>query len=108
MSKEKLPKQYLQIRKRHEGFFHAVENLGEVIKQEGPVDEKTALLIQLAAAVTVHSEGSVHSHVRRALEAGASPEEIRHAIILLASVVGFPTVAAALSWADDIIKNKKR
>ena len=104
MSKEKLPKQYLQIKKRHENFFNAVENLGMVVKQEGPLDEKTALLIQLAGAATLHSEGSVHSHVRRALEAGASPEEIRHAIILLSSVIGFPTVVAALTWADDIIK----
>jgi len=40
------------------------------------------------------------------LEAGAEPEEIYHAIILLSSTIGFPTVSAALSWADDIIKGK--
>ena len=104
MSKEKLPKQYLQIRKRYEDFFDAVENLGKVVKLDGPLVERTALLIQLAGAVTVHSEGSVHSHVRRALDAGASSEEIHHAIILLSTVIGFPTVVAALRWADDIIK----
>ena len=108
MSKEKLPRQYLQIKKRHVKFFNTVEELGKVVRQEGPLDGKTAHLIQLAAAATVHSEGAAHSHVRRALEAGITPEEIYHAIILLTSTIGFPTVVAALSWADDIMKNKKR
>ena len=57
--------------------------------------------MQLAAAAAIRSEGSVHSHARRATEAGATPEEIHHAILLLTSTIGFPTVAAALSWIDD-------
>ncbi len=84
----------------------AVENLGKAAKAAGPLNEKTARLIQLAAAASTRSEGSVHSHVRRALAAGAKPEEIRHAIILLTSTIGFPNVSAALSWADDVLKKK--
>jgi 4-carboxymuconolactone decarboxylase len=108
MSKEKLPKQYIQIKKRHAKYFDAVEELGKVVKQEGPLDERTAHLIQLAAAATVHSEGSVHSHVRRALDAGVTADEIYHAIILLTSTIGFPTVVAALSWADDVLKARRK
>ena len=108
MAKEKLPKQYLQIKKRHAKYFNAVEELGKVVKQEGPLDERTAHLIQLAASATAHSEGAVHSHVRRAMEAGVTPDEIRHAIILLTSTIGFPSVVAALSWAEDVIKAKKK
>jgi AhpD family alkylhydroperoxidase len=106
MPKGKLPQQYLNIKRRHEKFFNAIEELGKVVRQEGPIDGKTAHLIQLAAAATVHSEGAVHSHVRRALEAGVTPEEIYHAIILVTSTIGFPTVVAALSWAEDIIRKK--
>ncbi len=84
----------------------AVENLGKASKAAGPLDEKTCCLIQLAGAAANFSEGSVHSHARRALIAGASPEEIRHAIILLASTIGFPSVSAALSWTDDILEKK--
>ena len=108
MAKEKLPKQYLQIKKRHANYFNAVEGLGKVVKKEGPLDERTTHLIQLAAAATVHSEGSVHSHVRRALDAGVTANEIYHAIILLTSTIGFPTVVAALSWADDVIKARRK
>lgn len=101
--KAKVPKSYKTFKKRHGGVIMALEALGKAVKEAGPIDAKTAQLVQLAAAAAVRSEGSVHSHVRRAREAGATPEEIRHALILLVSTIGFPTVAAALSWADDLL-----
>ncbi len=106
MAKEKLPKWYAELSKKHGKFMDAVQELGKVVKKEGPLDEKTAHLIQLAAATTQRSEGAVHSHVRRALDAGTKPDEIYHAIILLTSTIGFPTVSAALSWAADVIGDR--
>jgi alkylhydroperoxidase/carboxymuconolactone decarboxylase family protein YurZ len=102
----KLPAQYVGIQKKYKGVMKAVENLGKATKAAGPLNEKTARLIQLAAAAAVRSEGSVHSHVRRALAAGAKPDEIRHAIILLTSTIGFPNVSAALSWVEDVLEKK--
>lgn len=102
----KLPEQYLSIKKRFKSYFKAMDNIGKASRAAGPLNEKTAHLIQLAASAAIRSEGAVHSHTRRALEAGAKPEEIYHAIILLSSTIGFPTVSAALSWADDVIINR--
>ncbi|MBI4685353.1 MAG: carboxymuconolactone decarboxylase family protein [Nitrospirae bacterium] len=104
----KLPLQYMKIKKMFKGYSEAVENLGNAAKEAGPLNDKTAHLIQLAAAAAIRSEGSVHSHTKRALAAGAKPKEIYHAIILLTSTIGFPTVSAALSWAEDIIKKYKK
>ncbi|NIO42678.1 MAG: carboxymuconolactone decarboxylase family protein, partial [Burkholderiales bacterium] len=42
-----------------------------------------------------------------AMEAGAQAAEIYHTLIMLASTIGFPTVVAALTWADDVIQGKK-
>jgi 4-carboxymuconolactone decarboxylase len=103
MTEEMYPGWYKFIRDKHGKFIKALEQLGEAVRQEGPLDEKTAHLIQLAAAAANHSEGSVHSHARRALAAGASPEEIYHAVILLASTIGFPRTSAALSWVYDVL-----
>ncbi len=103
----KLPNQYTGIQKRYKGLMKAVENLGKAAKTAGPLNKKTSELVQLAAAAAVHSEGSVHSHTRRAVAAGAKPEEIRHAVILLTSTIGFPSVSAALSWADDVLERKR-
>jgi 4-carboxymuconolactone decarboxylase len=103
MSEETFPGWYMFIRENHGKFVNCLEQLGEVVRKEGPLDEKASHLIQLAAAAAIRSEGSVHSHVRRALKAGAGAEEIYHTLLLLTSTIGFPTVAAALSWAYDIL-----
>ena len=103
MADETYPGWYTFIKENHGKFISALEQLGEAVRKEGPLDEKTAHLVQLAAAATVRSEGSVHSHVRRALKAGAKPEEIYHAVILLTSTIGFPNTSAALSWVYDVL-----
>ena len=81
------------------------QELGKAVREAGPIDEKTAHLIQLAAAAAVRSEGGVHSHVKRGLQAGATADELYHSLILLTSTIGFPTVAASLSWAREVIES---
>ena len=103
MTETTLPKRFTEFKTRHPKLFSAVESLGEAVRMEGPLEEKTTQLIQLAASCTLRSEGAVHSHVRRALAAGATPQEIYHAIILLTSTIGFPNVVASLTWAEDIL-----
>jgi alkylhydroperoxidase/carboxymuconolactone decarboxylase family protein YurZ len=103
MVENKLPPHYRLEKTKREDFIAAVEALGKTLKDQGPLDTKTTHLVQLAASIAIHSEGGVHSHVRRAIESGATPGEIYHAIILLTSTIGFPTVSAALSWAEDIL-----
>ncbi len=106
MPEKDYPKWYNQTKKNHQDYIEALEQFGEVVRKQGPLDEKTSHLIQLAAAAAIKSEGAVHSHVRRALKAGAKPEELHHAIILLTSTIGFPSTSAALSWAYDEIGKK--
>ncbi len=101
-----LPKQYTGIRKNYKNLMKALESLGKAAKASGPLNKKSSELVQLAAAAAIRSEGSVHSHARRALAAGAKPDEIRHAIVLLTSTIGFPTVSAALSWVEDVLGKK--
>lgn len=84
--------------------MEAHREFGKSVREAGPLDAKTAHLVQLAGAAAIRSEGAVHSHVKRALEAGASPAEIYHTIILLASTIGFPATAAAVSWAREIVE----
>ncbi len=97
------PSLYLRVKERYPEFVAAVESLGEAARSLGPLEEKTLQLVQLAAAAAVRSEGATHSHVRRALKAGASADEIRHTLLALTSTIGFPNVTAALSWAEDIL-----
>lgn len=100
------PQLYESLKSRHPEVLSAVEALGESVRQAGPLDEKTLHLVQLAAAAASRSEGAVHSHTRRALKAGATLDEIHHALIALISTIGFPNVTAALSWVDDVSTNR--
>ncbi|GFO55851.1 hypothetical protein GMSM_28580 [Geomonas sp. Red276] len=95
---------YQTLKGRHQGVIAAVEALRDAAQAAGPLDKKTLHLIQLAASAAIMSHGSAHSHTIRALEAGATPDEIRHAVLVLTSTIGFPSTAAALSWVDDVLE----
>lgn len=94
---------YLKLKERHVEYINAVEAMGKAALDSGPLDKKTAQLIQLGAAAAIGSKGALRSHALRALEAGATPEEIRHTIIVLTGAIGFPTVASALSRMDEVL-----
>jgi 4-carboxymuconolactone decarboxylase len=100
----KLPRQYRYIRDSFTEYHEALSNLGKASRAAGPLEEKTSQLVQLAAAAAIRSEGAVHSHARRAMEAGARPEELYHTLLLLTCTIGFPTVSAAISWIDDVLE----
>ena len=106
MTEKIFPKWYAYTKDKHPELIKALEHLGETVRKQGPLDEKTSHLIQLAAAAAIRSEGSVHSHARRAIKAGATTDEVYHAILLLTSTIGFPTTSAALSWASDVMEKK--
>src|SRR4030042_891516 len=103
MSRSKTPQWFDDVEQKYPKYMKALEQLGKSVREEGPLDSKTANLIQLAAAAAIRSEGAVHSHTKRAIEAGAKPEEIYHKVILLTATIGFQTDAAALSWVDDVV-----
>ena len=95
---------YTWLESKFAKAMEAHQQFGIALQEAGPIEGKTAQLIQLAGAAAAKSEGAVHSHVKRALAAGAQPGEIYHALLLLASTIGFPATAAAISWAREIIK----
>ena len=47
--------------------------------------------------------GKSQRNVRRSLDAGASPSEIRHVVTLAVPTLGFPTAAAAFTWIEDVL-----
>ena len=48
-------------------------------------------------------ESAVKSHVRRALQAGVSADEIEHVLILGINSIGFPSSVAAWQWGRQAI-----
>ena len=100
------PEHYTWVTKQFGKAMKTHQKMGRELLAAGPLGKKQAQLVQLAGAAASRSEGAVHSHVKRALEARAKPAEIYHAIVLLTSTIGFPAASAALSWARDVIEKK--
>jgi len=100
---KKLPSAYRRFAAEHPRITAAYEELGDACLGGGPLDRKTAELVKIGIAAGARLEGGVHAHVRKALDAGASPDEIRHAIRLALTTVGFPTMMTTLSWANDVL-----
>ena len=103
----KLPARYLQFQKRYPEVFKAYDALGAATSHAGPLATQTRALVKLGIAIGGQMEGAVHSHTRRAVEAGCSPDEIRHVVLLATTTLGFPTMMKALSWVEDILLPKK-
>jgi alkylhydroperoxidase/carboxymuconolactone decarboxylase family protein YurZ len=100
----KLPKPFLQFTQQHPAVGRAYEALGTASADAGPLDVKTRELIKLGLAIGARLEGAVHAHVRRALEAGVTAAEIRHAVALAVPTLGFPTTVAAHTWVEEVLR----
>jgi 4-carboxymuconolactone decarboxylase len=103
-----MPKHHQSIASQYPQYMAAFDAAGEAAANAGPLPEKVRQLVQIGAAAAIRSEGAVHSHTRRALEAGATREEVQHAVIVATSTIGFPNVMAALSWINDVFARDQR
>jgi alkylhydroperoxidase/carboxymuconolactone decarboxylase family protein YurZ len=103
MKKLPLPKTVESFSTSYTSVWQAFQKLGDECHGAGPLDDRARRLVKVGVAAAAQSEGAVHSAVRQAKAAGIPPEEIRHAIVLSITTIGFPRAMAAMSWADDIL-----
>lgn len=107
ISKQYLPKVYLDFNKNYPKISKAYTSLGDNCDSAGPLDKKTLRLVKLGIAIGTNSEGTIRSHTRRALEEGISPDEIRHAVLLALTTAGFHLMIAAYRWVEEVLVNTK-
>ena len=75
---------------------HAEE--GEAIHLSGgPLSEKVRFLIKAAISGATRHQRALETHLAKARSAGATEEELRHALLLLIPTCGFPTFMEAYS-----------
>ncbi len=99
----KLPAAYERFQRTYRLVWEAYDRLGAAAHQEGPLEPKTRELVKLGIAIGGRLEGAVHSHARRALDAGASAAEIGHVVSLAVTTVGFPSAVAAFTWVEETL-----
>ena len=99
-----LPKIYEKFSKNFPEVFKDFQQLGKTCRAAGPLDQKFQDLIKLGIAIGANSRGGVMSNTRKALESGATPEEIVHVVLLSLTTTGFPNMIAALGWVDEVLE----
>ncbi|MBI5474667.1 MAG: carboxymuconolactone decarboxylase family protein [Ignavibacteriae bacterium] len=106
----KPPKRFRKFVDEFPAVGSAYADLGSAVHAAGPLDEKTRALAKLAISIGARLEGAVHSHVRKAIDAGATRDELRHVALLALPTIGFPSMMASISWIEDIVNEgaKKR
>lgn len=102
-----LPPSYQQFQAKYSTVWEAYNQLGAAVHNAGPLDDRARALVKLGMAIAAQQEGGLHSQVRKALEAGLTIDEIRHAVLLAIPTVGFPATMAALTWAEDVLQGSE-
>lgn len=102
-----LPKAFEKFCRENPAVATAYHALGEACAKAGPLDAKTRELVKLGMAIGGRLEGAVHSHARRALEAGATAEQVRHVVALAAPTLGLPTTVAAHTWVEETFSRRR-
>ena len=96
----KLPGTYRAFADKYPELADSHERVAEAVLAAGPLDARTCALIKIGISLGAGLESAVRSHVRRAMQHGASEQEIEQAILLGMNTVGFPRTVAGWSWAQ--------
>lgn len=97
----KLPGTYKEFVQRYPALERAHESVAKTVENAGPLDAKTLALIKIGICIGAGLESALRSHVRRAMQHGATAAEVEQAILLGMNTVGFPKTVAAWSWASE-------
>jgi len=98
-----LPKIYEVFAEKFPDVLKDFQQLGKTCRAYGPLDPKCQDLINLGIAIGANSRGAVMSQTRKAMESGATREEVVHAVLLSLTTTGFPNMIAALGWVDEVL-----
>jgi AhpD family alkylhydroperoxidase len=98
-----VPEIFKRFNDKYPQIAEAYKKAGDLSAAAGPMDAKAQHLIKLAVSVGTESKGGVRSHARRALEAGASEEEVVQTVLLAGTITGFPSMMAAYGWVEEVL-----
>lgn len=99
-SPSKVPNTFKAFITRYPDLGAAHEKIASAVERAAALDPKTLALVKIGICVGAGLESALRSHVRRAIQHGASRAEVEQAILLGMNTVGFPRTVAAWSWAQ--------
>jgi len=95
-----VPQTFKDFITKYPALGEAHEKVARAVDKVGPLDEKTRALIKIGICIGAGLDSAMRSHVRRAMQAGVSEQEIEQAVLLAMNTCGLPRTVAAWSWAQ--------
>ncbi len=95
----KTPATFRQFIQRFPTLGESHERVAQAVAQSGPLEAKTLSLVKMGICIGAGLESAFRSHVRRAMQHGATVEEIEQAVLLAMNTVGFPRTVMVWQWA---------
>jgi 4-carboxymuconolactone decarboxylase len=86
---------------------NALSGMRKSFLEQGPLDERSAALVQLGAALAGGVADDVAFHVRLALEAGISPAEVEHTVLCALPAIGESRAVKALDAVEKALEDLK-
>lgn len=96
-----LPTTFRHFTERYPEVVRAHSSMGKALDELGPLDRKTLELVKLGVCVGASLESATKSHARRALQEGATREEVEQAVLQGMNTVGFSRTVMAWVWATE-------
>jgi len=103
-----LPKTFISFVGKYPELGRAHEQVARSVERAGPLSRKYCDLIKIGICAGAGLESALRSHVRRAVEDGATKEEIEQAILLAMNTCGFPRTVSAWKWAQEQFERDRR
>ena len=92
----------------HPEIYEAYSQFGKAVHERGgPLDERTRWLIKVATSAALGLPKAQLTHMIKASEAGCTPQELEHAILLLAPTAGFPRMMEAMERLREFLREAR-
>jgi len=101
---QKKPRSWKRFEARYPAVAAAYDELSDVCRCAGPLDDQTVALAKLAVSVGGGIDRTVHMHAKKALRAGVSPEALRQVALLALPTIGLPRALDALRWIEESLE----
>ena len=99
-----VPDELKALADHHPVVITALRDAREGIEQAVDLDERTIELVRIGALVALGAPAAaLRSHVRRAVDAGATTADVWDAVGVLATIVGVPRLLAAVPEIADTL-----
>ena len=85
----KIPGSYQKFKTAHPEVLEAYETFNHAVRSVGVLSEREVHLVKLALSTGAQMEGTMGSHIRKALESGLDEASLEQIALLAMPTIGF-------------------